>query len=110
MSMRRRAFTLIEIMIVVLIIGILLTIAVPQWIKAREGARSKSCLSNLKKIEGAKEQWAMEYKMPSGSPVVEADIYPEYLKGSAFPTCAGGGTYALGLVGEQPTCSQHGTN
>ena len=107
--MRRKGFTLVEIMIVVLIIGILLTIAVPQWVRAREGARTRSCLANLRQIDGAKEQWAMENRKASGDPVVEADLHPTYLKGSAFPGCAAAGVYTIGNVGTAPSCSVHGT-
>ena len=76
--MRRSGFTLVEIMIVVLILGILLTIAVPNWMKAREGARAKSCLENLRSIEGAKEQWAMENRKGSGDAVVRGRRDPDH--------------------------------
>ncbi len=57
---KRTGFTLVEIMIVVLIIGILLAIAVPNFIKARQNSRLQTIIGNLKQIETAKEQWAME--------------------------------------------------
>lgn len=107
--MRRAGFTLVEIMIVVLIIGILLSIAVPQWVRARESARRTSCLDNLRHFEGAKEQWAMEYHKANGDPVAQADIWPVYLKGTAFPSCNSGGTYTLGPIGTPASCSVHGT-
>lgn len=106
--MRRNGFTLIEILIVVLIIGILLGVAVPQWMRAREAARGKACVDNLRLIDGAKEQWAMENRKGAGDAVVEADLWPHYLKGNAFPTCAGGGAYTIGTIGQPPQCSLHG--
>lgn len=103
-----KGFTLIEIMIVVLIIGILLAIAVPNFIKARETSRTKACVSNLKQIDAAKEQWAMDNKAAAGATIAGglADLVgsTNYIK--ATPECPSGGSYAtIGTVGENPICS-----
>jgi prepilin-type N-terminal cleavage/methylation domain-containing protein len=59
-------FTLVEIMIVVAIIGLLAAIAIPNFVKARENAQLNSILNNLRIIEGAKDQWALESKKGTG--------------------------------------------
>lgn len=100
---RTKGFTLVEIMIVVLIIGILLAIAVPNFIKARETSRTKSCISNLRQIDAAKEQWAMDNKAADGDAVAWADIVPDYIKSQ--PECPSGGTYTVANVGTNPTCT-----
>src|SRR5581483_2949645 len=100
-----KGFTLVEIMIVVLIIGILLAIAVPNFIKARESSRAKSCVANLKQIESAKEQWAMDTKAAPNATPTAANLYgaTAYLK--TTPDCPGGGTYTIGDMATRPTCS-----
>lgn len=104
----RHGFTLVEIMIVVLIIGILLSIAVPNFIKARENTRVKTCVAQLNRIESAKEQWAMEMKKNNGDAPNPGDLVPDYIKGNQ--TCPSGGTYNLGSVGTKATCSIGGTH
>ena len=101
----RHGFTLVEIMIVVLIIGILLAIAVPNFIRARESSRAKSCISNLKQIDSAKEQWAMDNKKTSADTPTDADLYgaDKYVKSA--PACPSSGTYTIAAVGTAPTCS-----
>jgi prepilin-type N-terminal cleavage/methylation domain-containing protein len=98
----RLGFTLVEIMIVVLIIGILLSIAVPNFIKARENTRTRTCVAQLQRIEAAKEQWAMEMKKVSGDAPVAGDLVPDYIKGSQ--QCPNGFGYSLGTVGTKATC------
>ena len=109
----RKGFTLVEIMIVVLIIGILLAIAVPNFIKARETSRTKSCIANLKQIDAATEQWAMDNKASQGATVALSALIgtgtTTYMKNT--PDCPSGGTYTASLaVGTAPTCSIGGSH
>jgi prepilin-type N-terminal cleavage/methylation domain-containing protein len=106
--MRRRGFTLVEIMIVILIIGVLLAIAVPQFLRAKEQSLSKVCIANLRDLEYAKELYAMDNKLANGAPCTLPDLWPAYLKGIAFPNCPAGGTYTVGPIGTTPTCSLSG--
>src|SRR6185295_17047797 len=102
----RHGFTLVEIMIVVLIIGILLAIAVPNFIKARENSRQKSCIANLKQIESAKEQWAMDTKAaPDGTPAT-TDLYGNSLYIKVEPHCPSGGSYTIGDMNTRPACDR----
>jgi prepilin-type N-terminal cleavage/methylation domain-containing protein len=105
---RKNGFTLVEIMIVVLIIGLLAAIAVPGFARARDDARSKTCVNNLRLIEAAKDQWAMATGAVEGAAVTATDAeYIEQFKGSVEPECpVGGGTaYTVGAVGANPTCT-----
>ena len=101
---RQKGFTLIEIMIVVLIIAILLAIAVPNFLRARETSRAKSCQGNLRQIETAKEQWAMDTRAAASASVSSMDVLvPDYIK--ATPACPSNGTYTIGDMQTRPTCS-----
>jgi prepilin-type N-terminal cleavage/methylation domain-containing protein len=104
---KRSGFTLVEIMIVVLIIGILMAIAVPNFIRARESSRRNSCIANLKQIDSAKEQWAMDNRAAAGAAVTMGDIAGVYIKGATTgPVCPAGGTYTVNTVGTNPSCSR----
>lgn len=58
---RRRAFTLIELLVVIAIIAILAAILFPVFAKARESARTVSCVSNLKNIGTSMAMYAQDY-------------------------------------------------
>ncbi|HXP61427.1 MAG TPA: type II secretion system protein [Dongiaceae bacterium] len=105
---RSGGFTLIEIMIVVAIIGLLASIAVPNFTKARGMARQKACISNLQAIDGAIETWATDMNKAEGQPVTYSDIRT-FLKSP--PVCPSGGTtfddsYTITTVGAQPVCQR----
>jgi len=93
-------------MIVVLIVGILLAVAVPNFVKARNSGRSKSCISNLRRIDAGKEQYMLDNKMTT-APSAMSSLVPNYVKNT--PTCPSGGTYSINDATTAPTCTI-GTN
>ena len=105
------AFTIVELLIVLAILSIILAIAVPGYIRAREEAHKNACIANLRQISTAIDQWIIEYKIAPGTAPSESDednIY-SYLRGSR-PKCQGGGVYTIHAVdsGESVTCSLSG--
>lgn len=100
-----RGFTLVEIMIVILIIGVLMAIAVPSFVQARQSGRKSSCLGNLKVISNAKEQWAMDNKKSNGDTVGFTDLVGSTLYIKSTPSCPEGGTYTVNTIGANPTCT-----
>jgi prepilin-type N-terminal cleavage/methylation domain-containing protein len=105
-NQKKAGFTLVEIMIVVAIIGLLAAIAIPNFVKARTTAQKNACINNLRQIDGAKEQWALEQKVSAGTATTgkETEI-EQYIKGTKTPICPAGGTYAYLAVDTPPTCT-----
>jgi len=95
------AFTLVEVMIVVAIIGLLAAISIPNYVKSRETSFRKTCMSNLKQLEGAVQSWALETRKASGDPIASDELFgtTNYLR-KVVVCPLGGNPYQYGLVGD----------
>ena len=98
-------------MIVVAIIGLLAAIAIPNFVRARATSQANACINNMRQIDSAVSQWAMEKGQVTGAapPTLAADLTP-YIKlnaGNAIPSCPAGGSYTIYTVGAIPqvTCN-----
>jgi prepilin-type N-terminal cleavage/methylation domain-containing protein len=101
----RTAFTLVEIMIVVAIIGLLAAIAIPSFVRAREKAQQTICIANLKALDGVKGTWALETKRSSTDTPLDADLFGAVSYMRDKPSCPANGAYSLNQVDTKPNCS-----
>ena len=99
---RRRAFTLVEIMIIVALIGLLAALAVPTFIKARKQSQGKRIVNDARIIDAAIDSWAFEKGKQDGDPINDSDlaVIAQYTKsGSIATNDLLGNPYKIGPVG-----------
>lgn len=122
----KKGFTLVEIMIVVAIIGLLAAIAIPSFMKARTTSQQNACINNLRQIEAAKDQYAIENGGTNGQAIAANDtlIFSNALVGASTgyiktaPACPAStnanakGTvpravadYTVNVIGTAPACN-----
>jgi type II secretion system protein G len=104
MKRNNKGFTLVELMVVLLILGILVAIAIPIYNKTTDKAKEKACFANQRTIEGAAAQYrAEEEKWPENLAALS-----EYLQDADALHCpTEGGTYTLDEDTGKVTCTKH---
>ena len=91
-----KGFTLIELMVVVLIIGILVAVAIPMFGSTAARTKDTTCIVNLRAIGGALEQYKAEYNTSSAT--LDQIINAYFLKNPPTDPHAGGGIATINPV------------
>jgi prepilin-type N-terminal cleavage/methylation domain-containing protein len=109
LTTKRAGFTLVEIMIVVAIIALLAAIAVPGFLRARKRSQASKILNDLRLIDGALDQYAIDTGKKGGDPIDVAD-WTNYLKKDTMLFATGadlfGNTYGPQVVDVLPKVAQ----
>lgn len=85
-------------------------IALPNFVRAKTNACQSACVNNLRQIDGAKEQWALENKKPDGYVLTKEDekAIDLFIPGGQVPKCPSGdpaARYIYNPIGQAPECT-----
>lgn len=102
----RRGLTLTELMAVIAILGLIIAIAAPHFIRLRERAYAELCAANIKRIEDAKSMWALAANASVSDEPTEEDL-AEYIQGGFPQAVVAGCSYAIGDLRVSVACALH---
>ncbi len=101
---RKAGFTLVEVVVLLAIVVLLVTLAVPNYFQERRRVQREACVEQLRQISAAKDRWAKETQKPAGAVVPPAEL-ARLLKRGVLPVCPADGAYSINPIGTAPTCS-----
>jgi prepilin-type N-terminal cleavage/methylation domain-containing protein len=101
-------FTLIEIMTVMGIMGLLVTLALPNLIRARATSQTRICITNLNKIESIKQNWGLDHAKTLNDIPTDADLIGPTLYLRKKPVCPTSGLYEYNALKDNATCTTPG--
>lgn len=105
---KKSGFTLVEILIVVGIMGVLLAIVLPNFLKNRMHAQKQICIENLAQIDSAKQIFGLENGKVDGDAVGDDDLFGIFAYMKKKPECPVGGQYEVKPIATFPTCTVAG--
>ncbi|MGA2240783.1 MAG: hypothetical protein ABSH11_01920 [Verrucomicrobiota bacterium] len=97
-----------KVLITLPFMGIMVVVALPNFIKARSTSASNACVNNLRQIDAAANEFALEHGKTNGGAINYPDDLTPYIKLNSqgkIPPCPQGGIYSIKKVGDAPTCS-----
>jgi competence protein ComGC len=103
-------FTMLEIMIIVAIVGLLATLALPFWFRAQNTSAKNTCINNLRILSIGKELYAITENKPNGTLVTSDEINPYLKRPFAEIIEPFGNSYEIHEVGIDPTCTYGDTH
>jgi hypothetical protein len=98
----------VSIGVSVLLIPMLMAIAIPNFVRARATSQANACINNLRQIDAAANEFALEHGKTNGEAINFPDDLTPYIKLNSqgkIPSCPAGGAYSIERVGDTPTCS-----
>ncbi len=96
-------------MVVIAIIGLIMAIVIPNFIKTRQMAQARVCLENITQIESAKTQWGLDALKGNADTPTVANLFGSTGYIRVEPKCpANNGSYDLKTLGERAVCAIHG--
>src|ERR1041385_4752665 len=92
----------------VVILAVIVALAMPHLLPARRTVSANACLNNLRQLDGATHQWALENGKTTNDAPPWVDLRPYLFPDGRKPICDHGGNYTLGRLNEPPRCSYAG--
>lgn len=106
MQINKEGFTLLEIMIVVMIVGMLATLSYPSYKRSRENAQRTVCINNLRVMQHAADRYLFE--RPGLTEITPEDLDDYYSK-KHLPECPSGGVYTIVVDGDATALCDFGS-